>query len=570
MIYLYRDPAPGAGPITAKLHVEACFEIVELTTAGTTPVGETTTQGGTQTTPEAPITTGVASTQGEGPTTTEVLPTTPGEGTTPGTTQGEELTTPEVLPTTTSGCVYVDGMSDLSLIPSSMILTTDGSDKNDLRPGSAQPWSSNPSPGVTPAVEVTLSEAGVPVEVNELRFPTLSNAEVVIVSVKFTTTGDWNLVASSDAYGPDFKPSSGFQLIFQGVGVVGVKLEIEPTDVGSSVDIRLVVEACFEGATPATTAQPGTTTPGATGETVTTGGETTTPPMCEHVNGMADPTLIPSSSISTTEGSNKEDLRPDSLQPWTSEVNPDVNPSVEITLGKDGEVVEVSEIRYPSLTNTDECIVYVQLSPGDDWIEVVRSSQYGPDFVPGPGLLMEFHGVVKVSAVKLEFVPEDPTAAVEVRLEVKACFTGGTTLPAETTPTAGTTVGVETTPGAGTTTAEETTTAPLLITTEIPCVKVDGMEDPQLIPDSWLEVSSGSPVDLRPDDAIPWTSSAGDTQPRITIDLLDVPEPLVFVENIELTNLDNTESYQVTVYNEGTRLDNDPTDVQVFYVLQTL
>lgn len=510
VIYLYREPEKG--PIEAQVHIKACFEAVSEITTGqiTTPSGEETT--------------------------------TLSEGTT-----GAEETT---AGTTPSGCVHIAGMADPSVIPSSWISTTEGSDKNYLRPGAAQPWSSEPSPDVIPAIEIRLDEDGDPVEVSEIRFTTVTNVEQVASFVQVIPDGDWIPVTTTDE---GFTVSSGFVMRFHGtVAVSAVRLEFTPTDPGSPVSLQIEVDACFEGVSSTTPGGPTTGEPsvgptegptlGPTAGPTEGPTEATTPSVCSE-EGMQDPAVMPNDWISSTQGSPVDFLRPGSDQPWQSNTEDESTPAVELFFSEDKEPKEVSEIKFPSLANTEEVIVYVRPGPNDDWMEVVRSSQYGAE--PGPGFLVQFQGSVQVSGIKLEFVPLDPLLPVEVRLEVKACFEGAATTAGPTTEPAAVT-GVT-----GEVTFPEESTTPLIETTTVIRCDVDGMADSSLIPTTWIEVSSGNPADLRDGDSATWTSQPdSDSQPEIIIKLVEGPNPLVFVESVSLTELENVASVIVSAFKE--------------------
>ena len=177
----------------------------------------------------------------------------------------------------------------------------------------------------------------------------------------------------------------------------------------------------------------------------------------------------------------------------------------------------------------------------------------------------------------------------QLQLDILACFKPvpeTTTTVEETTPG-----GVTTSPGAVTgTTGEVTQTAagttpletaettrgrrtttpvPGTTTTEQPCPLVEGMDEPQLIPEDWISTTSGDPVDTRPGDD-PWTSTPGDENPEITIRLDETPEPDEYVESITLMQLDNVESFVVTVFTQTGDEPSEPVtpgEVMISYVV---
>lgn len=120
----------------------------------------------------------------------------------------------------------------------------------------------------------------------------------------------------------------------------------------------------------------------------------------------------------------------------------------------------------------------------------------------------------------------------------------------------------------------ETTTAPITLST-IPgttttahvCEDREGMDDPALILDSWLTVSSGDPLLLRPSSADKWSSSPQDAQPVITIDLTDAPNALVYVDSLTLSAIADVEEYTVTVFTQEGIIPNQPIKVEVCYLL---
>ena len=90
------------------------------------------------------------------------------------------------------------------------------------------------------------------------------------------------------------------------------------------------------------------------------------------------------------------------------------------------------------------------------------------------------------------------------------------------------------------------------------------MSDSQLIPVSWINVSSGAPDELRPGSV--WNSDPTDDQPKIVIELLNVPEPLVFVDDIVLSELANVDTYKVRYITQDIDMENPPDSVQVSYL----
>ena len=181
------------------------------------------------------------------------------------------------------------------------------------------------------------------------------------------------------------------------------------------------------------------------------------------------------------------------------------------------------------------------------------------------------------------YKPEDSANPVEAQLNLLGCFKPvpeTTTTAVETTPG-----GVTTSPGAVTgTTGEVTQTAagttpletaettrgrqtttpvPGTTTTEQPCPLVEGMDEPQLIPENWISTTSGDPGDIRPDSEEPWSSTPEDENPMLTITLLETPEPYEYVESMTLTKLDNVESFVVTVFTLTEELPSDPVTPEV-------
>ena len=153
-------------------------------------------------------------------------------------------------------------------------------------------------------------------------------------------------------------------------------------------------------------------------------------------------------------------------------------------------------------------------------------------------------------------VPETTTTAVETTPGGVTTSPGAVTgTTGEVTQTAAGTTPLET---AETTRGRQTTTpVPGTTTTEQPCPLVEGMDEPQLIPEDWISTTSGEPVDTRPGDD-PWTSTPEDENPEITIRLDETPEPEEYIESITLTQLDNVESYVVTLFIPTEELPSEP------------
>ena len=107
-----------------------------------------------------------------------------------------------------------------------------------------------------------------------------------------------------------------------------------------------------------------------------------------------------------------------------------------------------------------------------------------------------------------------------------------------------------------------TTPVPGTTTTEQPCPLIEGMDEPQLIPEDWISTTSGEPVDTRPGDD-PWTSTPEDPTPTVTIELIDTPDPFEYVESLTVTKLNNVDTYEVTVYSEDKTETSAPVAVEV-------
>lgn len=101
------------------------------------------------------------------------------------------------------------------------------------------------------------------------------------------------------------------------------------------------------------------------------------------------------------------------------------------------------------------------------------------------------------------------------------------------------------------TTESETKSIPTTtVMTEIPvtekCIETNGMSDSQLIPTSWISVTSGTkPNTLRKTNTDGWISSQNDPKPTITVTL---PKP-VYTSSIVLT-LGNVKDYEITLQTE--------------------
>ena len=118
------------------------------------------------------------------------------------------------------------------------------------------------------------------------------------------------------------------------------------------------------------------------------------------------------------------------------------------------------------------------------------------------------------------------------------------------------------------------TTTPVITLSTIPgtttkahvCEDVEGMDNLALIPDSWLSVSSGDPVLLRPRSGERWSSSAQDGAPVLTVDLTEAgtaPDSLVYVESVTLSDIEDVEQFTVTVYTRDITIRNQPVKVEV-------
>ena len=74
----------------------------------------------------------------------------------------------------------------------------------------------------------------------------------------------------------------------------------------------------------------------------------------------------------------------------------------------------------------------------------------------------------------------------------------------------------------------------LAVTTLRYCDEVEGMSNPQILPDENIDVPNGSPADLRPGDDTPWTSLPDDDTPVVTITLADDGEPEIQLGSFNL------------------------------------
>ena len=159
-------------------------------------------------------------------------------------------------------------------------------------------------------------------------------------------------------------------------------------------------------------------------------------------------------------------------------------------------------------------------------------------------------------------VPETTTTAVGTTPGGVTTSPGAVTgTTGEVTQTAAGTTPLET---AETTRGRQTTTpVPGTTTTEQPCPLVEGMDEPQLIPEDWISTTSGDPENIRPESEEPWSSTPEDPTPTVTIELIDTPDPFEYVESLTVTKLDNVDTYEVTVYSKDKTETSAPVPVEV-------
>lgn len=164
--------------------------------------------------------------------------------------------------------------------------------------------------------------------------------------------------------------------------------------------------------------------------------------------------------------------------------------------------------------------------------------------------------------IRLTKSPEEDSAPVSVKVEVKACFKVAITTTTESVIIPETEATLRYTPPINKTTTSFTTTA-------APCLKVDGMKDESFIPAKWISLSSGEPEDLRPGGK-KWLADASDNSPEITINFNQTSDDLVYVENIILKGVKNVKTVTVTYSTKSEEIVNRPQTLLVYLMTNSI
>ncbi|GAB1603105.1 hypothetical protein Ahia01_000590900, partial [Argonauta hians] len=470
--------------------------------------------------------------------TTTTTPVTTSSVTTPHPTTTTPIVSTTTRTTSPVPCVVKDGLNDINIIPDSYISTspeTPNSPASAIRPESSG-WRvpvpkspSQPKPSVT--IKLTDNPEGVEL-VRVISWGAFGKMTVLLQSPGseefHETAGGSNITQTLTLN--NYPKTTAIKVILESPGVVEGSI---PDD----YILWLQIQACFTPKQVTTTTTPVTTSvttphPTTTTPIVSTTTRTTSPVPCVVKDGLNDINIIPDSYISTspeTPNSPASAIRPESSG-WRVPVPKSPSqpkPSVTIKLTDNPEGVEL--VRVISWGDFGKMTVLLQSPGSEEFHETAGGSNITQTLTlnnypktTAIKVILESPGVVEGS------IPDDYI----LWLQIQACFT-----PKQVTTT--------TTPvTTSVTTPHPTTTTPIVSTTTrttspVPCVVKDGLNDINIIPDSYISTSPETPNSpasaIRPESSgwrVPVPKSPSQPKPSVTIKLTDNPEGVELVRVI--------------------------------------
>ncbi|XP_064639835.1 mucin-2-like [Lineus longissimus] len=496
------------------------------------------------------------------------------------------VTTTSVPTTTITPCLSVSAMTNKTLIPIENInIKSDGKNETDdkkkeaIRPGQNK----EPFKGKGPIeVTVVLSETTAKELDLIVLLKTVNVKSFSVQTRKFPTDSlkdiDKGSITRQSQPGTDNRFSNDTRIKFKpGSVAVVVQIVVYPIDESDNIELQVKIKVCLElGST--TTATTTTTTAATTSVSTTTkcteyqcntgecikntsvcNGEfdcpgredeydctsvtttsvpTTTITPCLSVSAMTNKTLIPIENINIkSDGKNEtDDKKKEAIRPGQNKEPFKGKGPIEVTVVlSETTAKELDLIVLLKTVNVKSFSVQTRKFPTDslkdiDKGSITRQSQPGTDNRFSNDTRIKFKPGSVAVVVQIVVYPIDESDNIELQVKIKVCLELGSTTTGTTTP-------------------------PVTTTPENPCLEVDGMTTPLIIPDGSITITGAKNEVkyLRPN---PPSSNpvkgleSSDGAKTITITIAFTPK-IVQLGSLSFANIENIDSFKLTTDRPG-------------------